>query len=453
MHYTEPDPLTRTAETVEEKLRRENRELRRQLEEIKGAGHSGPPRNVWHPSSTTIWAIFLTALVLVAIAFFAGYIPLQKRRAVVLDQAKEEKEALPRMQVVRVGRSSRQSGLQLPGNIQPITEAPVLARADGYIQKRLVDIGDRVKAGQTLAEIDAPELTDQVAQAKATVKQTQAALEQATANVQQGRTDMELARVMARRSAQLVAKGAVSKQDDDQSQAQYNSKLAALQSLEKAVDVQRANIVAAQSNLSRLQKMLGYCVVQAPFDGVITQRNVDVGALVNSGSTLLYRIAQTGTLRTYVNVPQNYADSIKEGQPAVLTVSNLPGREFRGEVARSSNSLDPSSRTLLVEIRVPNPDNVLLPGMYSQVDLRSVRAEPPLLVPSDAMIVRADGAQIAVVGPDHKLHLQKILVGRDYGDRLEVLTGLNEGDTIVLNPGDTVREGLQVDVVPAAAAK
>jgi len=315
----------------------------------------------------------------------------------------------------------------------------------------LVDIGDRVKAGQTLAEIDAPELTDQVTQAKATVRQAEAALQQATANVQQGKTDMELARVMARRSAQLVAKGAVSKQDDDQSQAQYNSKLAALDSLERAIDVQRANINAAQSNLGRLEKMQSYCVVQAPFDGVITLRNVDVGALVNAGGTLLYRIAQVGTLRTYVNVPQAYADSVKPGQPAVLTVSNLPGREFQGQVARSANALDPSSRTLLVEVQVPNPAGALLPGMYAQVELRSVRADPPLLVPSDAMIVRADGAQIAVVGPDRTVHLQKIEVGRDYGDRVEVLNGLREGDTIVANPGDTVRDGLKVAVVPAAA--
>ena len=224
-----------------------------------------------------------------------------------------------------------------------------------------------------------------------------------------------------------------------------------MQSLEKAIDVQRANINAAQSNLGRLQKMQSYCVVQAPFDGVITQRNVDVGALVNSGSTLLYRIAQVGTLRTYVNVPQAYADSIKTGQPAVLTVSNLPGREFQGLVARTANALDPSSRTLLVEVHVPNPANVFLPGMYAQVELRSVRAEPPLLVPSDAMIVRGDGAQIAVVGPDRTVHLQKIEVGRDYGDRVEVLNGVHEGDTIVANPSDAVREGLKVDVVPAAA--
>jgi RND family efflux transporter MFP subunit len=450
MQRTEPDPQFRSAETIEERLRKENWELRRQLEELKGLGHPGPPRNLWHPSSTTIWAIFLTALMVVAIAFFAGYIPLLKRRAVVLGDAQEAQQALPRVEVIKVGRSTRQSGLQLPGNIQPITEAPVLARADGYIVKRLVDIGDRVKAGQTVAEIDAPELTDQVAQAKATVRQGEAALQQATANVQQGKTDMELARVMARRSAQLVTKGAVSKQDDDQSQAQYNSKLAALEALEKAIDVQRANINAAQSNLGRLEKMQSYCVVQAPFDGVITLRNVDVGALVNSGSTLLYRIAQVGTLRTYINVPQAYAGSIKPGQPAVLTVSNLPSREFQGQVARSANALDPSSRTLLVEVHVPNPDNVLLPGMYAQVELRNVRADPPLLVPSDAMIIRADGAQVAVVGPDRTLHLQKIGVGRDYGDRVEVLNGLHEGDTIVSNPSDTVHDGLKVDVVPAA---
>jgi RND family efflux transporter MFP subunit len=452
MRHTEPDPQTRATETVEERLRRENWELRRQLEELKGPGHGGPPRQLWHPSSTAIWAIFLTAVVLVAIAFFAGYIPLEKRRGVIASEAQEEQQALPRVLVMKVGRSTRQSGLRLPGNIQPITEAPVLARADGYISKRLVDIGDRVKTGQMLAEIDAPELADQVAQAKATVRQAQAALEQASANVQQGKTDMELARVMARRSAQLVIKGAVSKQDDDQAQAQYNSKLAALDALERAIDVQRANIVAAQSNLGRLEKLQSYLVVQAPFDGVITLRNVDVGALVNSGSTLLYRIAQINTLRTYVNVPQAYADSIKSGQPAVLTVSNLPGREFEGTVARSADALDPASRTLLVEVHVPNPANLLLPGMYAQVELRSIRSDPPLLVPSDAMIVRADGAQIAVLDSANIVHLQKIEVGRDYGDRVEVLGGLREGDTIVSNPSDSVRDGVKVDAIPASKA-
>jgi len=437
--------------TREESLRSENRELQRQLDELKTHAHPDAPANLWHPSAITIWVIFLGAAAVIVVAFFAGYMPLQRRQAVVAAAAHEEQQALTRVEVTKVGRSTRQSGLQLPGNIQPITEAPILARADGYLERRLVDIGDRVRAGQTLAEIDAPELTDQVTQAKATARQAQAALEQAIANDQQGKTDMELARITAQRSAQLIGKGAISRQDDDQSQAQYQAKLAVLQSLEKAIDVQRANVGAAESNVARLEKMQGYSVVQAPFDGVITLRNVDVGALVNAGSTLLFRIAQTDTLRTYVNVPQTYADVIHPGQPAVLTVTNLPGRQFTGHVARSASALDPSSRTLLVEIQVPNAENALLPGMYAQVELSSVRADPPLVIPSDAMIVRADGPQVALVRADRTVHIQKIEVGRDYGDRIEVLNGLSEGDTIVSNPGDVALEGLKVQVIPGTA--
>jgi RND family efflux transporter MFP subunit len=447
MRYTEPDPQ----QTVEESLRRENQELKRQLEKLREPSHAGQPRHLWHPSPVTIWAIFLGAAVLIVVGFFAGYIPLQKRKAVIAGEAHEERKALPRVEVIKAGRSTRQSGLELPGNIQPITEAPILARADGYLARRLVDIGDRVRAGQPLAEIDAPELTDQVTQGKATVRQMQASLEQAIANVQQGKTDMDLARITADRSNRLVGKGAISRQENDQYQAQYQSKLAALQSLEKGIDVQRANVAAAQSNVARLEKMQSYRVVEAPFNGVITLRNVDTGALVNAGNTLLFRIAQTATLRTYVNVPQAYADSVHTGQPAVLTVSNLPGRQFKGTVARSANALDPTSRTLLVEIHVPNSDNALMPGMYAQVELSSVRADPPILVPSEALIIRAEGAQVAVVRPDNTVHLQKIDVGRDYGDRLEVLSGLREGDSIVANPGDDVAEGLKVDVVPAVA--
>ncbi|MGA2715610.1 MAG: efflux RND transporter periplasmic adaptor subunit [Bryobacteraceae bacterium] len=450
--YPEHDREHRTpSHTLEESLRGENRELQRQLDELKTPARLQASQNLWHPSAITIWAIFLGAAAVIVVAFFAGYMPLQRRQSAAVAAAHDEQQALTRVEVVKVGRSNRQSGLQLPGNIQPITEAPILARADGYVERRMVDIGDRVRAGQTLAEIDAPELTDQVTQAKAAAQQAQAALEQAIANNQQGKTDMELARITAQRSAQLIVRGAISRQDDDQYQAQYQAKLAALQSLEKAIDVQRANVGAAASNVARLEKMQSYTVVQAPFDGVITLRNVDVGALVNSGSTMLFRIAQTDVLRTYVNVPQTYADFIRPGQPAVLTVTNLPGRQFTGHVARSASALDPSSRTLLVEIQVPNADNALLPGMYARVELSSVRGDPPLLIPSDAMIVRADGPQVAVVRADRTLHIQKIEVGRDYGDRIEVLNGLNEGDTIVSNPGDVAREGLKVEIVPAAA--
>jgi RND family efflux transporter MFP subunit len=179
-------------------------------------------------------------------------------------------------------------------------------------------------------------------------------------------------------------------------------------------------------------------------------RNVDVGALVTTGSTMLYRIAQTGTLRTYVNVPQTNASSIHAGQKALVSVTNLPGRTFTGTVARTSNSLDPSSRTLLVEVQVPNPDGALMPGMYAQVDFSNSRANAPLLVPAEALMVRAEGTQIAVVGPDSTVHLQKIVIGRDYGDRLEVLQGLQVGDRIIANPDDNAREGVKVEAVEAA---
>jgi RND family efflux transporter MFP subunit len=450
MRHTDSD----LPDTLEEHLRQENQQLRVELEALRrDSGHTEAQRNIWQPSATAIWAITLGVLVLLVIAFFAGYIPLQNRRAVIAAEANEQGEALPQMAVAKVMRSTVKTNLVLPGNIEPLTEAPLLARADGYIQKRFVDIGDRVKAGQLLAEIDAPELIDQVTQAKASERQAEAALDQATANVQQGRADMELAKITAERSGQLVAKGAVARQDDDTFQSVYKSKLAALDALQKAVEVQRANVGAVQSNLARLTKLQDYRMVVAPFEGVITLRNVDVGALVNGGNTLLFRIAQMDELRTFINVPQAYADSVHTGQVAALTVSNMPGRMFAGTVARTSQALDPGSRTLLVEIHAPNPQRILMPGMYAQVDLTSARIDPPLVVPSEALIVRDNGAQVAVVQPNQTLHLAKIQPGRDYGDRVEVLAGLNEGDTIVTNPGDVAREGLKVSSVAAPAPK
>jgi len=454
MRYSEPNQPEELAvqENTEERLRKEVEDLKRQLREQKGlvdgTAHTALAKP-WHPSAITIWALFLGAVVLIVVAFFAGYIPLQKRNALIGSQALEQEQAVPRVEVIEVGRSSSMSELQLPGNIEAVTEAPILARADGYIKRRLVDIGDRVQAGQPVAEIEAPELDQQLIQAKANLQQTQAALDQALANEQQGKANLELAKVTASRWASLVAAGVVSKQDNDQYQSQYQAQLAGVQSLEKAIAVQRANIGAAEANVSRLDQMQAYRVVKAPFAGVVTLRNVDVGALVNSGSTLLYRIAQTGTLRTYVNVPQTNASNIHAGQPATLRVTNLPGRSFTGTVARTANSLDPSSRTMLVEVQVPNADGALLPGMYAQVDLSSPRTNAPLLVPGDALMVRADGTQVAIVRPDSTVHLQKIQVGRDYGDRLEVLSGLQMGDRIIANPGDSAREGAKVDPVTA----
>jgi len=457
MRYTEPNQpelQEKKTETAEERLRLENQELKRQVEELKkaadGSAHGSPPAKLWNPSGLTIWALILGITVLLAVAFLAGYLPLQKRQDLIRAEAHEHEQTLPRVEVVQVSPSAHTSELELPGSVQAITEAPILARASGYIERRMADIGDRVRAGQPLAEIEAPELDDQVRQAKANLEQARAALDKALANYEQGKADTEFARATATRYDRLFARGVVSRQDNEQYQTQAQSRLASLQALEKAIAVERGNIGAAEANLARLEEMQSYRLVKAPFEGIVTLRNVDVGALVNAGGTLLFRIAQTGTVRIYVNVPQMNASSVRTGQAAQLRVSNLPGRTFTGTVARTANALDPNSRTMLVEVQVPNPDAALLPGMYAQVDLSSARTNPPLLVPSDTLIARGDGTMVAIVRKDHTVHLQKVDVGRDYGDRLEIIGGLHEGDTIIPNPGEAAREGMEVDPVPAA---
>ena len=244
--------------------------------------------------------------------------------------------------------------------------------------------------------------------------------------------------------------GSVSAQENDQYQAQYQSKIASVHSLEQALVVQRSGITAAEASLARLETMKRYRVVVAPFAGIITLRNVDSGALVNNGSTLLFRIAQAGMLRTYLNVPQAHASSVHQGDAASLSVSNLPGKKFAGNVARTANSLDPASRTLLVEVHVPNPDGVLMPGMYAQVELSSSRKNPPLLIPSNALIVSGDGTRVAVVGKNHRVHLQTIVAGRDYGDQIEIMSGLHTGDIVVASPSDVMHEDTEVDPVVVA---
>jgi RND family efflux transporter MFP subunit len=399
------------------------------------------------PSSITLVLIAVVLAVLVTGAFFGGYLPREKRQTELVAEAKTDNESAPLVNVTTVERSSAKSELVLPGNIEAITEAPVLARATGYIKSRLVDIGDRVKEGQLLAEIDAPELASQVVQAKAALEQAKAGLEQADANLNQGRTNEQLYKTTAERWQNLVAKGAVSRQENDTYQAQYQAQVATVQSLEKAVNVAKSNIGVADASLARLTEMQGYTKVLAPFDGVITQRNIDVGALVNEGNTLLYRISQTARLRIYINVPQADAAAVRVGQSAKISISDLPQKTFNGTVTRTANSLDQASRTLLAEVQVENGAGLLLPGMYAQVDFTTPRAEPPLLIKGDALVVRSNGPQVAIVEPDNTIHFQIVTLGRDYGDRIEILSGLTAGQQIAINPGDAIQEGAKVKPV------
>jgi RND family efflux transporter MFP subunit len=399
------------------------------------------------PSRLTLWSLGIVVSVIVVAAFFTGYLPHTRRQSMLVAEANAAGEAIPAVNVVTVARSSGKSQLVLPGNIQAVTEAPVLARAGGYIKTRDVDIGDRVVAGQLVAEIEALDFDQQVKQAKAAREQSAASLEQSNANLVQGRSNEKMSRITAERWATLSQQGVVSRQENDSYQSQYESQRANVQALEKAINVAKSNLAAADANLARLTEMQGFLKVRAPFAGVITLRNVDVGTLVTAGTTLLYRIAQTDRLRAYVNVPQSEARSVHVGQPARVSVADLPSRTFTGTVTRTSNSLDPSSRTLLTEVQVSNPDGALIPGMYGQVDLTTPRNDPPALIPGDTLVVRIDGPQVAIVQPDHTIHYQRIQLGRDYGDRIEVLSGLEAGQTIVVNPSDAVQEKRKVTPV------
>jgi RND family efflux transporter MFP subunit len=401
-------------------------------------------RGIRRPSRKTVSGLLFGVALALLIAFLVGYVPMQQRDAALRAEADAQHKQVPRVEVIRVSRGSAQTTLALPGTMQAITEAPILARADGYLKRRVADLGDRVATGEVLAEIDAPELDQQLQQAQAAVDQAQAAIEQAQASLAQGTANRDLARITADRLRQLNERGIVAQQDRDQAQAQLAAQDANVQAAEKLISAQKSNLAAARANLARLQTVDAYRSVKAPFDGVITQRNVDVGALVSSGNTLLFRIAQTRTLRTYVNVPQSSVAAVHVGQEAALRLSDFPGRTFTGKVARMARALDPSSRTMLVEVDVPNAEGVLFPGSFADVELIGTRGNPPIVVPASALVYRSDGAQLAVVRPDNTVHLQKVTVGRDYGDRLEILGGVEQGTSVIAIAGDVAREGAKV---------
>src|SRR5580704_5058709 len=433
----------------EAELRAEIQDLKRQLEQRKH-----PPESAEHhairPSGHAIRILVLVLLALLIAGFFLGYLPRHRRELQLKTESDTHNEALPQVSVMTARRADSRGNLVLPGNIQAVTEAPILARAEGFLKQRYADIGDRVAEGQLLAEIEAPDMDQQVRQAQAAVQQAQADLERANAALEQGKANEAIAKVTATRWDNLLRRGVVSRQENDQYQAQYQAQSANVRALEHAVAAAKSNIAASEANVARLSELQKYLKVRAPFAGVITLRNVDVGALVNTGSTMLFRIARTNLLRTYVNVPQSSAADIHVGQKAFLSTSEAPETKFPGQVARTSNSLDPSSRTLLVEIQAENPAGKLMPGMYVEVDLNLPRKDPPLLIPSDTLVVRTEGTLVALVGADNVVHFQRILVGRDFGDRIEVLSGMKEGERAIVNPNDSVQDGVRVQPVAGA---
>ena len=357
----------------------------------------------------------------------------------VVATSTQRRDFVPSVRVAPVQASAGEAVVSLPATTSAFVVANIFARASGYIDKREVDIGDHVKEGQVLAEIVAPELDHQIAQAEATLGQLKAAQQQAQAN-------MELARVTWGRDSPLVEKGWVTAQ-------QGTVDVQTLKAQEAAVGVAQANVTAQQAQLQVLNQQKAYQRVVAPFDGVITQRNVDVGSLVQADAvngTFMFTIMQSNVIRTQVYVPQDQAFGLRPGVDAVVRVSEIPDRTFPGKVTRIADALQPGTRTLLTEIDIPNPDGILTPGIYCTIELHIPRKTPGLSVPADAVIFNRDGLQVAVV-EDGVVHIRKISVARDLGKEVEARDGVKPGDQVILNPSVDLVEGSKVRARPETA--
>jgi RND family efflux transporter MFP subunit len=394
-----------------------------------------------------VGALLVAVLVLIA-AFAFGLVPRLSRQKALLAASNQERERVPIVDTVIVRNSSKTADLVLPGHVEAMFEAPIYARADGYLKKLYVDIGDRVRAGQVLGDIESPELDQQLRQARSSVSQAKAALKQSEAAVAQARANLALAKVTQERWKQLVAAGVAARQDGDEKQATYDARQADLEASEANVVAAQSNISSSEANVQRLVEMKAFDSITAPFDGIVTVRNTTSGTLISAGTSSpnreLLREAQIDLLRIFISVPQANASAIRLQMAADVTVQELPSRVFHGIVARTANALDEASRTMRTEVHVKNPDHILLPGMYGQVKFQIARADAPPLIPGDTLVIRSGGTQVAVMGTDHKVHFQKIVVGRDYGPEVEVTSGLSEGDMVIVNPGDEIREGVVV---------
>jgi RND family efflux transporter MFP subunit len=339
--------------------------------------------------------------------------------------------AVPAVHVAAVRASDSKITVSLPATTTAFEAANIFARTNGYIEKRYVDIGDRVKAGDLLADIVAPELDHQIAQAQATLAQNQATLQQTQAS-------RDLAQVTNARDSNLVKQGWLTLQQGD------NDRLT-LQAQQAAVGVAQSNIAAQQAQIRVLQQEKAYQRVVAPFDGVITQRNIDNGSLVTSGSTFMFTLMHPDVIRTQVFIPQDEAFGVGPGVEAVVRVPEIPNRSFPGTVTRIASALQPGSRTLLTEIDVPNPDGALSPGIYCTVELYIPRKTPSMIIPADAVIFNETGLHVAVV-ENGTARLQKIDIARDFGKEVEVHDGVKPGDQVILNPMVDLADGAKVTV-------
>lgn len=371
------------------------------------------------------WLLLLALLLLAAATWFLGIQPRLQAHAELKREAAGA--AVTSVSVIRPKAAAAVQELVLPGNVQAFSDTAIYARTSGYLKRWTADIGKKVKAGELLAEIDAPELDDQLAQARA---------DHATAEA-----NTRFAESTAARWENLLKTDSVSRQEVDEKRNDMAAR--------------RAVLDAARFNVARLEKLQSYKRLHAPFDGIITARNVDVGMLVDAGggsSRELFHIASTKRLRVFVNVPQQNARAITPGAEAGITLAEFPGRTFKGTVARSTQAIDATARTLLAEVDVDNATGELLPGAYAQVHIKLGTPQQALLLPINTLLFRPDGVNVAVIQGD-KAVLTPIKLGRDFGNEVEVVSGITAADTIVVNPSDSLASGAQVRVIQEAAKK
>ena len=367
--------------------------------------------------------VFTILFFIVSALVVLGAVTLFQRRAQYQALAKEtETLAIPTVAVIHAAVESTEEDLVLPGAMQAYVESPIYARTNGYLKKWYHDIGSRVHQGELLADIDTPEVDQQLSQARADLNTAQA--------------NANLSKITATRFQELIKTDGVSKQEVDNAVGDLEAKV--------------ANVRSSEANVRRLEETESFKHIYAPFSGVITKRSVDTGTLINAGNggatQQLFSLAQTDPIRVYVSVPEAYAPSIRAGLGAFLDLSQYPGQKFEGKVVRTAESIDPGTRTLLTEVDVPNHTSALLPGGYAQAHLQVKVTGARLAVPVNALLFRSEGLRAVVVDANHKTHLKSLTIGRDYGTTLEVLQGLDAKDWIVLNPADSLDDGQEVHV-------
>ena len=396
-----------------------------QTEDVRGIAGQAGPQNVVKTKKSARMRWLALAVVSVAVAAVLGYGMWSRVRASKKLGAETSQLAVTTVSVVTPKQSTPAQEIILPGNVQPFISSPIYARTNGYLKNWYADIGAHVKQGQLLAVIDAPEVDQQLAQS--------------LSNLNTAKANLALAEITKNRYEGLIKTNAVAQQDVDNAVGSYKAN--------------QAIVEADEANVKQLQALQGFERVYAPFDGVVTARNTDIGDLIDSGSsggvkTDLFHIAQPGVLRVYVNVPEEYSQGVKVGMTANLALAEFPGRTFQGKLVRTAEAINVTTRTLLIEVDVQNPTSILLTGSYAEVHLQVPTAASTFLIPVNTLLFRTEGLRVGVV-KDGKVALATVTAGHDFGDQIEIVSGLKADDQVIVNPPDSIVAGQQVQIVQA----